>query len=278
MSQSRILSAAADFSKASARDKRYMNFVGIGEGMADRIGKQFDEFGETVDGVRVANTESWTDAEAKRAYYAALQKDIRSIVPMKSVADIPLFGNSPVGRMIFQFNTFNLASHQRVLLRGLQEGPQRFVAGAVALTSIGMMVTYLTGLAANRDMPDFAENPGWWLSEGVDRSGLFMVPMQLANSMEKLTGFNPIKAPIKAFDETAAQSMRLNNRNTGSLLGPSFGLLEDVATVAGIPLTLATGEEVRAGQKNAAERLLPYQSYAGMRQMLKYLVNPPADE
>lgn len=275
MSQSRILAASADFSKASARDKRYMAFVGIGEGMANRIGKQFDEFGEVVDGVRVANTERWTDAEATRAYYAALQKDIRSIVPMKSVADIPLFANTPVGRMIFQFNTFNLASHQRVLLRGLQEGPARFVSGAIALTSIGMMVTYLYGLASNREMPSFAENPGWWLSEGIDRSGLFMVPMQLANAFEKLVGVNPIKAPLKAFDESSAQSMRLNNRNTGSLLGPTFGMIEDAATLTGIPLTLAAGEEVRQGQKNAAERLLPFQSYIGLRQMLKYVVNPP---
>lgn len=273
--QNRILTATADFGKASQRDRRYLAYLGIGEGMAGRIAKQMEQFGEIADGVRVANTEEWTDSVAVTAYRAAMNKDIDTQVVTRSVADIPLFANTPLGRILFQFNSFNLASHQRILLRGLQEGPARFVSGAIALTTIGMAVTYLQALAANRDVPDFAENPGWWIGEGLDKGGLFMVPMQVANAMEKLTGINPVKAPMKAFDEDRQQSMRLNNRNASSLLGPSMGLVEDVATVAGIPLTLAEGEDIREGQKNAAERLLPFNSYLGLRQMMRYVVNEP---
>jgi hypothetical protein len=33
------------------------------------------------------------------------------------------------------------------------------------------------------------------------------------------------------------------------------------------------GEEVTQGQKNAAERLVPFNSYLGLRQFIRYLVN-----
>ncbi len=285
--QNRILSVAANYAKASARDKRYLAHLGIDEGMAGAIAERFGAAGETIDGVRVANTEQWVryaaneadqarDRAALRAFRAAVNKDIDTQVVTKSVADLPLFANTPLGRLLFQFNTFNLASHQRVLLRGMQEGPARFVSGAIALTTIGMAVTKLQALAANRDVPDFAENPGWWISEGLDKGGLIMVPMQLANAVEKLTGLNPVKAPMKAFDESAAQSLRLNNRGVSSFIGgPSAGLIEDIATLAHIPATVATGQKVSEAQRNAGERLLPFNSYLGLRQMLRYVVNPP---
>lgn len=273
--QDQIIGAATSYAKTSQKNRRYLAYLGIDELMAGRIAKEIDSHGEIVDGVRVANTDDWTDSNAVRAYRAAMNKDIDTQVVTRSVADIPLFANTPLGRVLFQFNSFNLASHQRVLLRGLQEGPKRFLSGAVAMTTIGMAVTYLQALAANREVPDFADNPGWWISEGLDKSGLFMVPLQLANSFEKLVGVNPIKAPITAFDEENAGSFRLNNRNISSLLGPTAGLIQDAATVAGIPIQAVRGEDITQGQQNAAERLLPFNSYLGLRQMLRYVVNPP---
>ena len=143
------------------------------------------------------------------------------------------------------------------------------------MTSIGMGIVYLRALAGNRldTLPDFSENPGWWLSQGFDQSGLAMVPMQLSNTMELLTGVNPITSAFTTFDQTAAGSQRLRNRNLMSTLGPSAGLLQDVQTVASIPGRLADGAEITRGQRNAAERLIPFSSYVGMRQALRYVVN-----
>jgi hypothetical protein len=275
--QHRIVDTARRFAASGARDRQYLAYLGIDEAMAGKIARQFDEWGETVEGVRVANTERWTDEATVRAYRGAMNKDIDTQVVTRSVADIPLFANTPTGRMLFQFNTFNIASHQRILLRGLQEGPARFLAGAVSLTTLGMMVVALRSIATNRDVPSFAENPGWWIAEGLDYGGLIMVPMQLANSFEKLVGVNPIKGPITAFDESQAGSDRLRNRNLSSVMGPSAALIEDMGRVAGIPITLARGEEIQKGQKAARERLIPFNSYLGVRQMFRYMIDPPVD-
>jgi hypothetical protein len=277
MTQNRLLQGVENYGKSA--DKRYLAYVGIDQSMAERIAKQFAEHGDTIEGVRVAKTERWTDEVARRAYRAAINKDVDSIITTKGVADTPLFANTPTGRAMLQFKSFALASHQRVLLRGLQEDQTRFIGGLMAMSMIGMMATWLKAVSGNRmeKLQDIGKNPGWWLAEGLDRSGVFSVPMELANTFEKATGLNPVKTPLKAFDEGSAQSQRMQNRSLmGAIAGPSMGLVDDAGNVLGIPKKLVQGEEITRGQKNAAERLLPFNSYVGMRQLLRYAINPDA--
>jgi hypothetical protein len=278
MTQNRILDNAVNFGAAKDKERAYLAFLGIDQSMAERIAKQFTAHGEDVDGVKVANTEKWTDQVARRTYRAAMNKDVDSIIVQKGVADTPLFANTPTGRSLLQFKSFMLASHQRILLRGLQEDQSRFLGGVAAMTAMGMMVTYLKALSGNRTekQSSISENPGWWIAEGLDRSGVLAVPMELANTFEKFTGVNPIKSPMKMGDQGDALSQKNQNRNEiGSMLGPTVGLAQDAITAAAIPKRLASGEDVTQGQKNAAERLLPFNSYAGLRQMLRYIVNAP---
>lgn len=277
MTQNRILRGSAQFSEVADKERAYLAYLGIDQSMAERIAKQFADHGETVDKVRVANHEKWTDEVAARTYRAAMSKDVDSIITTKGVADTPLFANTPTGRAMLQFKSFALASHQRVLLRGLQEDQSRFVGGLIAMTTIGMMATWMKAVSGNRveKLQDIGKNPGWWIAEGLDKAGIFAVPMELANTFEKATGFNPIKTPIKAADEGSAISQKMQNRSLiGSVIGPSAGLVDDATTVMGLPKKMIDGEEVTQAQKNAAERLLPFNSYLGLRQFLRYVVNP----
>jgi hypothetical protein len=287
MIQNKMLRTAVGYAKASAEDRRYLAFLGIDEGMASRIAKQFADHGEDSKGVFVAGTREWTDDIAVRQYRAALNKDLDSMVVTRGVADVPLFANTPLGRMLFQFRTFNISSHQRMLLRGLQEDQARFLSGVVAMSSFGMLQMYVAAVATNSQskFPNGAEglaasmqkNPGWWIGEGLDHSGLLTIPFEISNAVEKLTGgVNPLKAPLKAFDEGNAISVKNRPRNAFSMLGPTAAtLLGDVPMAAAGARKFATGEEVGKGEKNAAERLLPFNSYYGLRQFLKYFVNPP---
>ncbi len=278
MTQNRLLRGASMFPEVAEKERAYLAYLGIDQSMAERIAAQFAEHGETVEKVRVANTEKWTDQVARQTYRAAINKDVDSIITTKGVADTPLFANTPTGRAVLQFKSFALASHQRVLLRGLQEDQARFVSGLIAMTTIGMMATWLKATTGNRTekLQDIGKDPGWWISEGLDMSGIFAVLMELANMAEKATGFNPVKTPMKAFDEGAAISQKNQNRTlAGSVLGPTFGMVNDIGTVAGLPNKVISGDEVTQGDKNAAERLMPFNSYVGVRQMLRYVVNPP---
>jgi hypothetical protein len=287
MTQDRILGNAGKFGKLKDSELAYMRHLGIDADMAERIAGYFKKHGEVVDGTKVANTEEWVrglrgqelDAAraAVRAYRAAINKDVDSIITTRGVADVPLFANTPTGKAVLQFKSFALTSHQRVLLRGLQEDQTRFLSGLIAMSTIGMMVTYFKAISGNREekLADFATNPGWWISEGLDRSGVLSVPMELSNMFEKATGINPVKAPVKLFDEGSRLSQKQQNRSgAGSLLGPTIGFGDDIMTAAGVPKRMLSGEDVTQGQKNAAERLLPFNSYLGMRQILRHAVNP----
>ncbi|HXI76106.1 MAG TPA: hypothetical protein VNH21_03165 [Steroidobacteraceae bacterium] len=278
MTQNRILGNVDRFAKIKGSERAYMAMLGIDESMAERIAAQVAKHGETIDGVRVAGTENWTDDVARRTYRAAVNKDMDSIIVQSGKADVPLFSHTPMGKMLLQFQSFNLASHQRVMMRGLQESPTRFIGGTIAMNSMGMLMTYLKALSGNRTEKQeaFTSNPGWWIGEGLDRSGIIPVPMELANRFEKMTGVNPIKGALKVFDKGSAESQKNQNRSGfGSMLGPTVGLGEDIFNVAKIPRTLYDGKDVSQAQKNAAVRLVPFNSYFGWRQMLNYVVNPP---
>lgn len=278
MTQNRILQGIEKYGTTKKSERAYLAFLGVDQSMAERIAEQFAEHGEKVGGVRVANTEGWTDDVARRTYRAAMNKDVDSIIVQKSVADVPLFAATPTGKALLQFKSFTLASHQRILLRGLQEDQARFIGGVVAMTAMGMFMTWMKAVTGNRveKLQDITKNPGWWIGEGLDRSGIFGVPIEIANAFEKMSGFNPIKAPLKLGDQGSAMSQKNQNRNElGSALGPSFGLVQDAGSVLGIPSTMAKGEDVKHGQISAAVRLMPFNSYYGVRSMMNYLVHPP---
>lgn len=282
MTQNRILSGVENYARLPAKEKGYLAFLGIDQSTAERIAAQYAEHGENLSGVRVANTEKWgqeaADAVALRTFRAAINKDVDSIIIQKSVADVPLFASTPTGKMVLQFKSFTLASHQKILLRGLQEDQARFLGGVVAMTAMGMFQTWLKAVTGNRveKLSDIKDNPGWWISEGLDRSGVVGPMMEISNSFEKIAGINPIKAPFKAFDVGNAMSQKNQNRNDlGAVLGPTFGLVQNAGNVLGIPQTIAKGEEVSKAQKNSAVQLMPFNSYFGVRQIMNYLVNPP---
>lgn len=282
MTQNRILKGVESYASLPAKERAYLAFLGIDQSMAERIAAQYAQHGENLNGVRVANTERWGqeagDAVALRTYRAAINKDVDSIIIQKSVADVPLFASTPTGKMLLQFKSFTLASHQKILLRGLQEDQARFIGGVVAMTTMGMFQTWLKAVTGNRTekLSDIKDNPGWWIGEGLDRAGVIGPMMEVSNSFEKIAGINPIKAPIRAFDVGNAVSQKNQNRNDlGAVLGPTFGLVQNAGNVLGIPQTLAKGEEVSKAQKNSAVQLMPFNSYFGVRQLLNYVVNPP---
>ena len=59
----------------------------------------------------------------------------------------------------------------------------------------------------------------------------------------------------------------------GKLFGPSIGLISDVSKASGVPIGAATGDAITDSQAEAVKRLVPFQSYVGMRQALDLLTD-----
>lgn len=282
LSQNRIIEAAV----SGKKDTRLLAYLGIDGDMADRVAKQFAEHGDDLDGVKVANTEKWTDDNAVRAYRAAVSKDVDSIIVTKSVGDVPLFANTPTGKLILQFRNYTFAAHQRITLRAMQEDKAQFLSGMIGMAALGMLgATLRSWRGGDNRWEKFkasANNPGYLVGEGLDLSGMFALPIELGNTMEKLTqpmgfSFNPVKTPLLAAGTLAnpeasmqGESTRFSSRDPlSAILGPSAGLPATVAKAAGAPTNYLAGGEVSGSQANAAASLIPFGSYIGMREALQ---------
>jgi hypothetical protein len=260
-------SRAEAYSKLDPHERAYMGYLGIDEDMGRRIARQFREHGQIDGNVHVPGLSNWTDEGARRAFAAAVNKDVDSIIVTRSVADVPLFANTPMGRALFQFKTFAMASNQRVLMRGLQEKPGSFVSGLVGMSAFGMLTFYLKQIEANRDLSD---NPGRWLAEGIDRSGVFQLAFEVNNSWEKLGGPGIYAMANRAFPDRNQQLMasRYATRDAfGAFLGPTFQLGTDAASLLGIPLSAlnaltdnnpSTNPDLHPADINRAASMIPF--------------------
>lgn len=266
------------------KEARYLAYLGIDENMAGRIAKQLEKHAENIDGVWVAHTDKWDDPSGalSRAYRAAMRKDVDSIIVQRSAGDVPLFANTPTGKMLLQFKTFNLAAHQRVLIRAAQESPANFISGLVGMTSLGIMASYLRALRGGEDrwkkFEEAAQNPGYLIGEGLDLSGLFTLGFEPVNIAEKVTKVNAVKDPLKAAfgDAGVGESQRYASRGViASFLGPTASSLDLAAEVAQRAARKVVGEDTGSNDvalmKQSAQ-LLPYYSYFGPREVLNLLI------
>jgi hypothetical protein len=306
--QNRIINSILD-----GKNDRLISFLEISPANAERIAEQFRLHGETRGNTRIANLSRWTDGEALRAYGAAVRKDVNSIIVTKAAGDVPLFANEPAGKILLQFRSYMLASHQKVLLRGLQESKTNFLSGMMGMTVVGMMAAYLRawrgGDERRRKFEEAASNPGYLIGEGLDLSGVFAIPFEAANTTEKLlkgvssdlagTGMegvslNPIKTPLLLGGKLVNPDASLQGSSTrfanvdpeGALLGPSANLLGDVARGPLASLSaLATGQTPTEAELRSTKKLVPFAGYPGIHEMLQvltedspYLQNAPDDQ
>ena len=263
--QNRILKnvAGGDYAKLAPDELRYMGFLGIDEHMAERIARQFDQFGQVEGNVHIPGIERWTDEEARRAFAGGLNKDVDSVIVTKSVADVPLFAHTPPGRALLQFKSFAIASNQRVLMRGLQEGPGSFVTGTIGMSALGMAAYWFKQMESNRPV---SNNPGTWIAEGIERAGVLSVGMEINNVFEKLggPGFFDLaskagKLAVPGADGRQPASRYANRDVFGSILGPSFQLGTDAAQLLGIPARGLSGDlDLAPADINRMSQMVPF--------------------
>ncbi len=274
--QNRIIKnvAGGDYAKLAPDERRYMGFLGIDEHMAERIARQFDQFGQVEGSVHIPGIERWDDEGARRAFAGGLNKDVDSVIVTKSVADVPLFAHTPPGRALLQFKSFAIASNQRVLMRGLQEGPGSFVTGTIGMSTLGMAAYWFKQRESGRELSD---NAGTWIAEGFDRSGILSIGMEINNTWEKLGGpglYQLASMGGRMLDPSAdarQPASRYANRDAfGSLLGSSFQLGTDAAQLLGIPARGLSGDlDVMPADVNRATSMVPFYTLPYWRWILE---------
>lgn len=284
MSMNEILSGKISERKAA--------FLGISPDVMAEIKNQFAVHGETQDTIHLAHTEDWDQTpqgqNALRAFRNAVIKDTNRTIVRPGYGDEPLMMHGPTGRLLLQFKSFTMASHAKVLVAGLQESKARFVSGLVGMTALGIISTVLREWGGGRDrwekFKQSASNPGYVIGEGLDNGGIFTIPIEVGNDVEKVSraanfSFNPIKTPLLAAGEVVSPGSSMQGQSTRfkggggldpGILGPTAGLVFNTfPAVAQGAKGLATGRPLTLKQKRAAASLVPFNSYPGFHAALQ---------
>ena len=242
--------------RANKKAKAWLANLGIGEADYQRIMAQYKEHGEKRLTMRLAHVDKWTDDEARRIWIGAMGKNanIQTVTP--GAGDKMLVMNGDLGKTIGQFKSFAMAANQRVMIRGMQSarmGDARFVSGLATFISLGMMVYYLKMVLSSREPSD---DPTTWVREGVDRSGVLPVFMEVFNTAEKATGTTFVgESPASRYASRGAFA---------SLLGPSVGRGEDAVSF----LQGAFDGEMKDRDLHALRKLLPFNNIFYVRKLL----------
>lgn len=216
---------------------------------------------------------------------AALHKDTNRTIIEKGVSDAPLWTKTNAGKMVSQFKSFMLASHQKVLIAGLQEKPHRFAEQILVGTALGMMISYLKMIERNdfERANELLNNPGQWIADGLDRSGIFSLAFEVSNTLDKLSanyggpnvGITAAASALAGDESSSGGSTRYASRNAlGALLGPSAGMIEDFSNIAA---GLAKGD-FNKSQANAVFRQVPGATLPGIRSGIHFGARPALQE
>ena len=162
------------------------------------------------------NIQSKAQREALTQFQAAVAKEIDSIVIIPGYGDKPLFGQTPTGKLLFQFKSFLMAATNRVAVSGIQRKHDVNVyLGVLSMLAMGALSYVAASLAHGRD-PDLSfKNLS---TEAVDKSGILGIWGEFGNIAAKPLGFTG--------------TSRYASRDTvGALIGPSSGALSEVISV-----------------------------------------------
>lgn len=244
LSQQRIINSIKKYNSLNKKEVAYLAQNGIGKNDITALQEQLKKYSYKEGNLFVANTEKWDDDRISRIYYNALNTDIDSTIITMGAGDLPLIGNTELGKVVLQFKSFAFAATQQALMSGLQQKDLAVLSGLISSVCLGMLVYYFKQKMLNKKL---SNDPVIWLKEGMDKSGYTGIIAEYSNIADKVgLGVNALLG--------IQQSSRYAGRNlTSSLLGPSINLVNDGAIATN---SLMSGEISEADAK-AIRRMIP---------------------
>ena len=236
-------------------DKRLAR-LGIDEQSAKDMWEQVNKHGKFEDGVWITNAKNWDDPALERMWGAAVRKESDRVILIPG-QEKPLFMSSELGKSIGQFRSFILSATQRVLIAGLQRQDHNALGGAMTLVGMGMFSYYMKQKIAGREVSD---DPGVWIAEGIDRSGVIGVLGEINNTVEKISSNSFGLRPLLGVDAPAS---RFFSRSVSeAILGPTFG--SGLSTLVTASNAVTSSEPMTESDVRALRRLIPLQNLVGV--------------
>ena len=232
--------------------------LGIDKETALAIFKEQPNWEEASRGFWVANAEKWKDQAAANKFSDALLRHIDNMIISPTAADKPLWTQTEVGKAVSQFQAFGWATHQRILIAGLQDRDASALTQVAAMMGLGMISVAMRDIVRDGQVDQKRDMRGW-LREGFDRAGVASRFMETDAMVKKAIGTSPVTAL------SGGQTERSAGRGfVGQALGTTAGLVDDTAkAVRGVADGSLTGADV-----HNFRRILPLQNFIAFKGIL----------
>ena len=201
--------------------------------MSKRIWAQFERHGDTVNGLRLAQSQAWTDKEALHFFRRGLARAIDTDIVTPQAGDLPLFSYQIMGRLLMQYKSFVATSLNSTLIPGLQMAESRTLFGMMMMVWMGGMVAMLRD--KQNGIPT-ADGPLEFIIDGIDHSGVTSW-LGMANSALEAVSNNQMG--VRPLLDIGPHWDTQTRWKVGSVLGPTAG---QAVRATDIVQDLVTGE------------------------------------
>lgn len=251
--------SAAEVSEAT----RFLAQKNINAEIAQGMWEQMNRNGGStvVDRVRYPNTENWDNPYLVRAYRTALRQASEETIVTPGL-ELPLIVNKNIGyRLLFQFKSFNFASHTKTMMHAMQQKDMAVVNGAAFMLAMGAASYYISATLAGGKMQEDMQKAGSgkWMDEAMNRSGIFAALGMVQQATSRIPGLR---------DVTTFSREEVMNRGGGGLVETLAGPTMDTATrLANI--AVKANEPTKSIVRDVRV-MLPFQNVIGLRRGFDY--------
>lgn len=217
------------------------------------------EGGNKVKDVWLPNTESWTDADATRAYRGALASEINNTIITPGVERPAWMDANMLGRILGQFKSFGMSATYKIALAGVQQRDMAFFNGTMVSLALGALSYYLSAVSAGGDTYQkmLKAGPGKFADEAINRSGVLGIFSDAQRFMERI----PATQPYVSFSGERT-TRRGGDDIVDVVLGPTFGLAKTGAKA------LAGMDDPTKSTLHNIRQMMPWQNLIGWRRVL----------
>lgn len=261
-----------DVSKLRKRDLNRLKGLGLSDDMLKRVFTQIKNNRQTSKGmlgekIEALNIRQWDDIQAAAAFERAAFRLARTIVMENDIGQMAMWMSHPVARAVFQFRSFMLGAHTKILLRGLNYRDAETFYSFAASAFVGSMVyttqTYLNSIG-RADQAEFLQERlslAEMAKGGILRSSWFSTMAIPADLGHYLWTGNPLT------------NYRTTGLATGFFGNPTVDLIDGVVKGVGGVVEMAGGNAYSRPDAQALRSILPFQNLMGITQIFNLLTS-----
>jgi hypothetical protein len=238
---------------ATARDLSDLAKLGIDANMARRMAAEpMVQKGN----ITLADLDAWRSVDTAAAFQSALVKGVDSMIITAGVGDTAGIIKGPLLKLVAQFQTFNMAAHNRALVPLLQDPDwARKISGLSSSVAIGAMVHVVRETYAGR---------GEQLQKAIDDGDYYNLARGVAGNVSALTLTMMADQMIGGALGLEGTGRYASAQTVVGQLGPTFGAAESAYRLA----KAAGPGEFTEASLHTARGLLPFQNTPWMNVLL----------